>query len=297
MRLLELEQVREGGNAVAGVGPINQENVEATLKAIYSDVIAKLNISPSDTASLGSTGKKAPGQSSGDIDLAISIQALVKNNNLETPGEVYDFILEVAKSTGHETRDMRGLGIISLAWPIENTNGQQPDALVQLDLMTVDSVDWARWAYFAPSFDQSPWKGLYRNEIIIAIAKHMNYKTIKRAMDKDGQEVDAEWERDYFTLSKGLETGTQTRMGKKGITKAVKTINKALLTNDPQEAVKMLFGPDAEPGDFETFEQAFAAVMSDDFVYADKRDAILKMAKDGILKKGYPVPPELDKVA
>lgn len=299
MRLFELEQklVQEGGNAVPGVGRINQENVDATLKTIYNKLLPKLKVDVAHTASLGSTGKKAPGDSSGDIDMAISIQDLVQNNGLETPKEIYDFVKSVADSTGYPVRDMRGMGLISLAWPIVNVDGKQPDAKVQLDLMTVDSIDWARWAYYSPGFKDSPYKGLYRNELMVAVAKYMDYEDLETAMDKDGTEVPATWRRKFFDLGKGLMQGTQTRMGKNGITKVHKTIDKSIVSQDPEAVAKIMFGPDARTSDLLTFEQTFSAIMKPNFPYAENRQAILKMAKDGILNKGYPVPPELDKVA
>ena len=299
MKLFELTQytLKEGGNAIKSSVSINQENVAATMNEIEKVLLPKLNISKKDTASLGSTGKKGPGQQSGDIDLAVSVQALTQNNGLETPAELYGFLIKVSQSFTSEIKDMRGIGLISLAWPITNVDGKQEGEVVQLDLMTVDSIDWARWAYYAPSFDQSPYKGLYRNEIFYALARYMDYKTISRAMDNAGEEVDSEWQRHFFDLGKGLMHGEQNRIGKKGIVKGVKTVNKVLKSLDPREVVKMFFGPNAEPNDILTFEQALAAVLADDFAYAKDRAGILAMTKQGILNKGYPVPPELDAVA
>lgn len=298
MRLFEIAMpIKEGGNAIKSSTRINQDNVAATLADIERQLLPKLNIKKSDTASLGSTGKKAPGDSSGDVDLAISVQALTQNNNIETPKELYDFVVSVANSMSHEIKDMRGMGLVSLAWPISNIDGLQDDEFVQLDLMTVDSIDWAKWAYYAPGWQESPYKGLYRNEILHAIARFMNYEVVSRAADASGQEVDAEWKRDFFDLGKGLLTGQQSRIGKKGIVKTTKTINKTVKSLDPKEVTTMLFGPNASPESILTWEQAFSAIMADDFIHKKHLDKILKMTKDGILKKGYPVPPELDAVA
>lgn len=297
MRLDELKQpLKEGGNAVKSSVRINQENVSATMASIAKDLLPKLNISETDTRNLGSTGKKAPGDSSGDVDLAISVQAITENNDgVETPKELYDFIVSVANSVSQEVKDLRSIGLVSLAWPIVNVDHKQAGEVVQLDLMTVDSIDWAEWAYYSPSFDQSPWKGLYRNELLYALARHMNYETVSKAFDKEGTEVDSEWKRDFFDLGKGLLTGTQSRMGKKGIIKSVKTLDKELKSHDPAEVVEMMFGPGVTPESVLTWEDTFRMLMDPNFVYADKRNDILQMAKEGILKKGFPVPDELDK--
>lgn len=301
MKLFELEQrlarpIVEGGNAIKSSSRINQENVAATLADIEKRLLPLLNVSVSGTANLGSTGKKAPGDSSGDIDLGISVQELTVNNGLKTPQELYDFVYTVANKMSDEVKDMRSIGLISLAWPIANVDSKQEGEFVQLDLMIVDSIDWAKWAYYAPAYNESPYKGLYRNELLYAVARFMDYTVIHRAMDDSGQEVDAEWKRNFFDLGKGILTGTQTRMGKKGIVKAVKTLNKEIVSADPREAVKMLFGPHATPNDVLTWEDTFRAVMSNDFPYKNNRPEILQMTKQGILNKGYPIPPELEKV-
>lgn len=297
MKFSEFFLLKEGGNAIKSSTRINQENVEATMNTIYKTLLPKLKLKQSDTASLGSTGKKKPGGSSGDIDLALSIQALLKNNNLETTTELFDLIVSVVKSTGKDYKDMRSMGIVSVAWDIENTDGLQEDSVVQLDLMVVDSIDWASWAYYSPSEWESPWKGLYRNEVLYAIAKYMDYKVLEKAFNKEGIEVDATWERHFFDLNKGLMKGTQTALGKKGITKTTKTLDKLVISQQPNDVVKMMFGPKFNANDVLTWEDSFKLLMNDDFVYKKDRKNILKMVKDGILKKGYPVPEELDKVA
>ena len=67
------EYIKEGGGAVGDVVRINQENVEATLKAISTKIIKPLKITNKDIGVLGSTGKRKPGGSSGDIDIAIDL--------------------------------------------------------------------------------------------------------------------------------------------------------------------------------------------------------------------------------
>jgi hypothetical protein len=288
--------ISEGGNAIKSSSRINQENVASTVKSIQEKLLPKFKLKTTDTSMLGSTGKKLPGGSSGDIDLALSIQSLMKNNNLETTKDIFDFIAKESASLSHEIKDMRQMGLISIAWPIANDDGKQDGLFVQLDLMVVDSIDWATWAYYSPAEWESPWKGLYRNEILYAIAKFMDYKVLKTAMNKEGVEVDAEWERNFFDLGKGLLKGAQSAMGKTGITKTVKTLDKVLVDNNPDDTVKMMFGPNFTAHTNLTWEDTFKNIMSPDFVYKNKLKEILKMTKDGIISKGYPVPEELDKL-
>ena len=284
----------EGGNAVKGVVPINQENSIETLKKATIELSRALKISKDDIASLGSTGKKAPGQKSGDIDLAISAPALLKSNKLNSLGELMDYIIATVKKLGYAYRDLRNLGIISVGYPIVNTDGKQKDEIVQMDLMVVDSVDYAKWAYFSPSYLQSELKGLYRNELNIAVAKYAGFDVSK--IDDDTKKP-IEWRRFWFDLQSGLHKGSQTLLSPKTgkVTKTPRALEKQLVSSSPDDIVSFLYGPNYKASDILTFEQALKAVKSQKFPHKQYRKEILQMTADGIQKKGYPVPESLAK--
>ncbi len=287
--------LNEGGNAVAGVVPINQENSLKTLSNATTELAKALKISKNDIASLGSTGKKAPGQKSGDIDLAISAPALLKSNKINSLGQLMDHIVDTVKKLGYAHRDLRNLGIISLGYPIANVDGKQSNEIVQLDLMVVDSVDYAKWAYFSPSYLQSNLKGLYRNELNIAVAKYAGFDVSK--IDTETKQP-IEWKRLWFDLGSGLHKGKQTVLSVKTgkVTKTPRALEKELVTNNPDEIVAFLYGDRYKASDILTFEQALAAVKAQTFPHAKFRKEIYKMTADGIQKKGYPVPESLAKV-
>jgi hypothetical protein len=292
----EGETILEGGNAIKSSTRINQENVEATLADVVKRLLPKLKITKKDIASLGSTGKKAPGGSSGDMDLGVCIKAILnKNADVNTIDDIMDLLVKVGNELSHEVKDMRQFNLISMAWPIANIDGKQENQFVQLDLMATDCLNWSKWAYYSPSEWESDYKGLYRNEILYAIARYMDYKTLETGLTKDGEEVDAVYSRNFFDLAKGLLKGVQSRLGKRGkVVKALTTLNKELMYNDPEEVVKVLFGPSFTPSQMLTWEDALSAVTSDDFIYKDKLDDIMKMTIKGIKDKGYPIPTSLD---
>ena len=295
MKFKELaDLLLEGGNAIKSSSRINQTNVNATLDTIYKKLLPKLKLDKKYTASLGSTGKKKIGDSSGDIDLAIDAGALLKVNKINTPDDVYDFIIKAASSLTKEVADLRSIGLISIAWPIENIDGLQKNEFVQLDLMLVNSIEFAEWAYFSPKWDESPWKGGVRNELFFAIAKYVDYKALKKQAKESGEIVDTEWERNFYDLGKGLLKGIQTNIGKKGNpTKSVKTLDKWLLSNNPEEITKIFFGDAFSPSDVLTFENTYRAILSPNFVNKANRDKILKFAAQGMSKKPFPCPPEM----
>ena len=286
--------LNEGGNAVEGVSGINQENSMATVKSAFKDYLKALGITEKDTAMLGSTGKKAPGAVSGDIDIALSAPALLNNKGVSTYGDMIDLIVAITKKLGYKYADMRSIGIVSVGYPITNADGKQDGKTVQLDFMIVDSVKLASWSYYSPSYLESDLKGLYRNELMYAVAKYAGIKV--KEMSDDKQAVT--WDRFWFSLTHGLQKGTQTLKSPKTgkITKTAKKVQPAdLLSNDPDTIVSHLFGSKYKASDILTFDNALDAIKSASFPHKKHRKAIYKMAKDGILKKKkYPVPESLD---
>lgn len=278
----------EGGNAVAGVVGIYQENSIATVNDIIKKYAPLLKITKDDMAILGSTGKKAPNAISGDIDIAVSAPALLKNNKLNSFNEIMDYIVEAAKKLGHAYRDLRNLGIISVGYPIVNVDGRQPNMIVQLDFMVVESVKFASWSYFSPSHLQSQLKGLYRNELNHAVAKYAGFNVTK--VHDDLKPI--EWDRMWFDLSKGLHKGSQSLLSPKTgkIVKSPTVVSKEHVTNDADTIVKILYGDKYVANDILTFEQAFKAVMAQSFPHKKYRKEILDMTATGIKDKGYPVP-------
>jgi len=278
----------EGGNAVPGVVGIYQENSIATVNDIFKNYGPLLKITKEDMAILGSTGKKAPNAISGDIDIAVSAPALLKNNSLNSFNEIMDYIVEAAKKLGHAYRDLRNLGIISVGYPIVNVDGRQPNMIVQLDFMVVESVKFASWSYFSPSHLQSQLKGLYRNELNHAVAKYAGFNVTM--VHDDLKPI--EWDRMWFDLKSGLHKGSQTLLSPKTgkVVKSPTVKSKEHVSDDADTIVKVLYGDKYEANDILTFEQGFKAVMSPSFPHKKHRKEILDMTATGIKDKGYPVP-------
>ena len=289
-------QIDEGGNAVEGVVGINQENSIATVKSVFKDYLKLLGLSEKDTALLGSTGKKAPKAVSGDIDIALSSRELLKHKNVSTFGDMIDLIINITKKKGYKFRDLRTIGIVSVGYPITNVDGKQEGETVQLDFMLVDNVKLASWSYYSPSYLESSLKGLYRNELFYAVAKFAGLKVKEMSNDK----TPITWDRFWFDLSSGLQKGTQTLKSPKTgkVTKSAKKVKPAeILSDDPDTIVKYLFGDKYKANQLLTFEQALKAVQSSSFPHKKYRKDIYKMAKEGLLKKKYPVPESLDRLA
>lgn len=285
----------EGGNAVAGVSRINQENSMPTVNQIIKDFLPKLKLKKSDIAVLGSTGKKAPGQSSGDIDIALSAAELLKQNNVDTYDEMMNYVVSVVKKLGYPFKDMRTLGIISIAYPIVNADGKQPNEAVQLDLMIVKDVRYAAWSYYSPSYLESELKGLYRNFLNFNVAR--NAKLTVDKIDPDTK-MPIEWSRYWLTNNDGLQYGRQTNISPKTgkITKTLRPLEKTNISMNPDEIVQFLYGKKYKAKDLMTFDACIKAIMSNDFPYKDQRKVIFQGTAETLQREGYPIPDSLEKV-
>ena len=271
-----------GGNAVEGVSRINQANVSWTYANFMEVVGPLLGLQRSYTAMIGSAGKKAFDETSGDIDIAVEIP-----NRRDLRFNIFDYFVDQLKREGYEVRDMRSIGIISLAYPIMDYDDKQPNQLVQIDLMIVDSVEYAQWGYYSPHHSHSPCKGLYRNELNFFVAKHAE---LHPTLVQDG--VVVEWERYWFSTSEGLLCGKQTLLSAKTgkITKTPRVLTKQLVTNDPDKVACFLYGYGVDSAAVLTLEDALREMKSADFPYPEHIPAIISDTIKGIEKKGYPVP-------
>jgi hypothetical protein len=276
--------LKEGGNAIAGTKRINQENVRSTVDSFVANLKNKINIHDSDLALFGTTGKKAPGDSSGDMDIGINIDAFMKATNTYELDRVYDKMVGVLRSfVSGEVKINRGFGIVSCGYPISNIDGKQQNQKVQIDVFLVDNLDYAKWIFYGPSYHESTIKPLYRNILLASLAKYvLQYKAEPVSLTTR--------EKLIFNFSKGLFRVVQSKQGKKDLLKNFKTIDSFLLTNDPDEISSILFGPKYKATDLLTFESVYKALMSPDFIFKQYRGEILSHAKQTLIKLGYPVP-------
>lgn len=294
--------VLEGGNAVSGVTRINQENVAATVQSIQSTLLPLLRLTKSDIRVIGSTGKKNPGGSSGDIDIAVSLTAMAESgtfhginfdNSQATITEVVHRIGEILKKKYDSVFEMPGAGIVSVAFPIVNSDKKQPNSFVQVDLMITDDLDYTEFAYWGPGEAESKYKGLYRNLMLFSIAGEIHKKVLTKCTDPTGCEVPETWSRYWFDMSRGLMKGIQSIRGSKGLLKNPKAVSKDTVTRVPIEIVKFLLGGTFDLSDVTSFETVYRAVMSGAFAHKAYRGAILKAMKDSCIKNGFPIPDEL----
>jgi hypothetical protein len=289
--------ITEGGNAIEGVSRINQENVAATMDSVYKKLLPLLGITKDQTAVLGSTGKKLPGGTSGDIDLAVDRKAIMRLNGLKSTEEFYQFLIHMAERLGYDYNNLKGLGIVSIGWPIANIDGKQENQYVQLDIMPSDNLKMTAWGMASPHQSIEQYKGAVRGELLYWIANEIDYKALKQqANELTGEIEDLEFERTIFNGMKGLYRIKQSYLSPKtGKRKANKwTVGRELIEDNPVAIAKLFFGKDVNPDDLISAKQIWDAMMSPEFPYPDKRKNIVKNTIKSLTKSGIDYPPYFD---
>ena len=263
------------------VVPIHQENVSATLDDIYERLIEGcLGLEPGvDTASLGSTGKKLPGGTSGDVDLALDYNKMqekwdLPEWNTKLIPEWVDLARDAADKCGVDFNTRATL--CSLAWPISNTDGKQEDQYVQLDLMPTTNLKLTRFGRFSQQEKEGEtfFKGTVRNIMLSIMARCCHHKDltddthIKVLPDGTEKEVHNEYEGWTYDGNTGLHLCHKkyfqwktTRDGhKKGDWKPhADVVESPVIASDPDQIVEMIFGKGVTPDDVDSVQKMWKA--------------------------------------
>lgn len=162
---------------------------------------------------LGSTGRRV---SSGDIDLALDAQQ-------HSSDDIYKRLVHWAQSHGLDHREWikKSGQTIYVKTPIQ---GRPDQGYVQTDLMFLDNMPWATWAWSAA--ENSNYSGTERNILINSIAKSLGYKLNANA-------------------------GIQDRE------------TQAVISDDPDAAAKLLLNPRATVQDLTSVESIMDALEQD----------------------------------
>jgi len=288
-RVLESNELNEGGNAVETSRPITQKEVEGTYQYVIREVFPILGLSEDFAKPIGSFKKKAPDQTSGDIDIAVLVDRIAGQNGLAVD-EVLAFIDAALSGAGYEPTTNKGLQQCSIGVPVE---GKKNNGIAQIDLMLTDNLDFSTFMYHSPDFtkSESKYKGLYRNILLMKIIGNTKREASKLT---DKGEVQ-EYKSYVLRLNQGVVAVTKSFMGKKGNIVKQATLLKdqdKFITNTPESIAEIAFGPNIPPSEIMTFENIWKYTTASDFIHKDKLDSILNDFKVSILQNKVPFPSE-----
>lgn len=288
--ILESKLINEGGKAVDGT-PMTQVQAKAVFDEVVENVLIKLGLENkgTDYQALGSFGKKKPDQTSGDIDIAVSIERIAGFLGISVD-QVENAIVELCEREDLNFKYSKGIHVISFAWPIPDTDGLYG----QVDIMPTDNMEFSNWIYHSPDFNkaESNYKGLYRNELMRVICSHVS----RKVLSKNEQDEVMEYERHALDYSEGITKAIKSHIGKKGgRLKNPVTLKdtKSFVTKTPQDIIDIIFGKGYEAKDIMTFEKAYEIFMSEEFPWKDKREEIVDAYFRELVIRNAPIPAEL----
>lgn len=247
--------ISEGGHAVqanpipAYITPI-----------IYKEIEDKVHIYDKNIkmAPLGSVGKKFDDQFNGDIDIAINISD--KESLLNMIEEVFPNC-ELNKFTTPK--------IVSIGYPynIEGKNG-----VAQVDFMFTNNINWAKWRFSSPDLKngESKYKADPKVYLLQHIVSAIPVKDAKDEYFEDGITVKRKWR--YAFNQEGVFKQLVDYTGKKGPLKHGKKLKEfeSLVSNDPENVMKFIFGDNYDPKDFISVEKLWKALHSNKWPWGEE---------------------------
>jgi hypothetical protein len=302
LRFEEFLKIFEGGAAIKTARKIREDEFPQTLEDIQKRLLPLLGIDSNKIGEeyiiIGSIGKKKnPSDESGDLDLGFDGNHFSKTHQIpykDCSKKIYEMLssdLESVLGFNPEVNFLRGLNIVSLGWPIK---GNPEIGIVQLDLIPLSSMKWAKFIYYSPDyrFGESKYKSAHRNWLLSAI---LSAKRNVLASDEEGEVLD--YESPVIILSDGLYLNTKSFRGKlKGRLKNPKKVEggEKFITNDPQEFINFTLGEGYSQDQIKTFEALFKIITSPNFKMKDKLPIIKERFLEYMERTGLPVPTEIN---
>ena len=288
----------EGGAAIKSSRPIKESEVEKTIQHMREVLFPLIGDGEFDKDYLliGSIGKKkSPSDTSGDIDLGIAQEFLAQKFGISADQSLqflYDKLSsELPAILGYEPdmKLMKGINVLSIAWPIE---GDTENGTVQLDLIPISNMDWAKFIFYSPDYrkNESKYKAAHRNWLFQAILSALKNVT-KR--DENGDIVD--FDTYALRLNDGIYKNKKTFQGATKRLKRPDTVKgqSVFVTRDPQELLDLMFGGGVKADNVKTFEDVWNIVTSPNFKYSDRAEEIRQDLIRYLNNAGYVIPTEV----
>lgn len=271
-----------GGKALKTVGRIHKDEMETTYEVLREHIYQALGLVIGEYVPCGSFLVR---ESCGDIDIAFDVNVAMRRLGLDKEGITKR--LNDLYVTLPEYNYSKGLDIHSIPFPIFDKDGKRTERYVQVDLMPVENVGMAEWGMMTDC--NTPWKSATRNGLLRAISK---YKDTNVHTNEDGTIL--YFDRLYFDQRHGLFRMTRSYEGKNGrINKTAKTIEKKLITNDPEEILYILLDVIDVRQSFRNVMDVWTLIYDPEHPIFDKIDFIVKEYIDEMEREGFDYPSEI----
>jgi len=286
--------LKEGGNATAEWGTTRATQKDMQVALQFMSRASCIPIDELRSGLLGSTELTMLGlrKDSGDVDIAIDLGKY----------DMADIHTKVLAAVNNEGSLASGLRTGSYAVPVGG--GKK----IQVDLMYFDSVKWAKFMYHSDEGRNSKYKGVVRNQLLMACVRHMVHPGDMLVMNEDGEIVarasrsidpNKGMRRIFKMVSINKRTGqpnktlgTVTPAEIKARYPDAQFVDREDLVNDPVALVHALFGPGVEPENIMTVEDLMD-VISRKVDDAKLRETIGLDAATTLDRDHIPYPPSL----
>jgi len=299
------ERIFEGGSAIKSSRRIREDEFEKTLETIQDLLFPIIGMDPEKMGKeyivIGSIGKKKEASdTSGDLDIGYDGVSFARRQGIsykECSKRMYELISQsLPEVLGYdiEIKYMPGLNITSLGWPIE---GEENKGVVQLDLIPLSDMDWAKFIYYSPDYkkSESKYKSAHRNWLLASILSARK-NVIER--DEEGEIMD--YEKPVLILSDGIYWHKKSYKGSRiPRLKHSKKIegSERFITNDPQEFIDFTLGPGYTQEDVKTFEQVLKIIEDPKFELHDQLPEIKETFLQYLERVGLEIPSEINRIA
>jgi hypothetical protein len=284
--LKEWISLNEGGGAIPSSKPLTWEEAQSTYKWVQKKIIPKFGIDVKDADVIGSYGKKIEGETHGDLDIAVSANAIKERNGLGDD-DILNFVDSILAEMGFETKIMAGFKQVSAGIPIPGTSD-----IAQVDFMLSPGLDWSRFVYNSPNFreGESKYKGVVRNALLMAIITETSKNILKQTPEGNAEELES----NVIRYPEGIYKSRRSFMGKKGLVKTPTLLKDfdELITRDPQKVTELVVGKGYTPESINTFEKLWFLLTRDNYIHWDKEEDILKKFKGNLRSLGLETPEE-----
>lgn len=285
----EIFKIQEGGNAFEGVVGIKQKEVVPTVKSLFTKILKKLGLVSlgDDCFLMGSAGKKAEGELSGDLDIGVSIDQIASANGIKL-SETIDWVAEKLEEMEYPTVVSKGFSQVSFPYLI---SGRKKEEYVQVDLLFTSNIDWAKFIHTSPNLaaGESKYKNAYRNLLLATCVSAFHTIVLKKTDD----DIPLEVEKYTLKLNAGVYKVRKSWVGKKvPILKRPQTIkgSEKLVLSTPEELVDMVFGKKYSVSDVATFERLYDLVFHKKTNISQQREKILSNFIYSLESSKLPIP-------
>jgi hypothetical protein len=283
-----------------GTSRASKSDIEIALKKV-SDIL-KIDLDNLKKQVLGTTELTLLGykKDSGDIDIAI---------DMKSPEFMQEVHKKMMKAFNNEGQLQPGIRVGSYAVPVSNNKK------VQVDLMFVPDVDWARFHFYSDEGKESKYKGAIRGQLLMAASRYKQIKDEDLVVTDDNGNVIARASRAWnptggirrvFKIAPMNKKGTARLKNMIEVTpnelkqelikidpkyKDIKFSDKLDLINDPNKAVEHLFGKGYTEKDVTSAEKVIELIKKT--FPKNIQDKIFKDVADSFKGTNIKLPPEI----